>query len=137
MREVDHSNAACWDVDQEDIGCFNPPSSQKSFHCNHLCKATTSVSLSLAVPETTAIESDESLLSNPEAIWTVITASLASRVEQHSRQEATHLLTPLAQFIRGLCYAVRAQRLHAEDIVHQLKDQIKTTVSAVKIRIGL
>ena len=84
--------------------------------------------LTLAVPETAATESKQSLLSNPEAIWTVLMVNGPHPIARNFRGEPSEYLTPLAQFIRGTCYAVTAQKIHIDDVIQAIKIRVNDLV---------
>ena len=100
-----------------------------------LYRASTSVLLSLVVPEKQLIQEEAvHLLSNPEALWTVLVINAPSRMVEEVRQEPEKFLTPLAQFVRGIRCALVSQRIHIVQILKEMKNQLKGTVSDTHTR---
>lgn len=110
------------DYDRRYIGLFQPYSAVADEVPLALYKASTSVLLTLAVPEPAAAhEEDNDLLANPETLWTVLVINAPTQIVDGFRQEQPEHLTPLAQFIRGICITLVSQRIHLTCIFAKLK----------------
>ncbi len=89
----------------------------------YLVKASSSVLLTLAVPDISDSQEEEiNLLRDPQALWTVLAVNAPSNFA--SEQELADFYTPIAQFTRGVASSVRTQRLQAESIYDRLKDDL-------------
>ena len=64
------------------------------------------------------------LLANPEALWNVLVVNGPSQMGFDSSQDPTEFLTPVAQFVRGICSVVILQRLHIETIFEELRRKL-------------
>lgn len=114
-------------ADEEDLRSFGPLPTKKSLR---LLKGTLSVFLTLAGPETAATESGVSLLSTPEALWTVLIIIIngPKSLTHDFRRESTQYLTPLAQFVRGACYVITLQKWHIEEVAEAVKSRVNELV---------
>ena len=132
LRKMEHPDVKIDKIDEIELRCFSPFSHQPHYlHYPHLYKGTLSVLLTLVVPETATTESGVPLLSLPEAMWTVLIVNTPSKIAGDPRKkEAPQFLTPLASFIRGICYTVMAHRMHIEQVLHSLKEQVNQAVSS-------
>ena len=65
------------------------------------------------------------LLSNPEALWTVLTINGPLNTVDGFSRDPAEFMTPLAQFVRGICGTVRSQRTQADAIFEDLKKQLQ------------
>src|SRR5207247_128579 len=96
-----------------------------SGHDARLYKAASSVLLSLVVPEEKkSREEAHDLLTKPEALWTVLAINSPLYMAKGFQQEPAEFLTPLAQFVRGICGAVNSQRIHFDPILEGLKERL-------------
>lgn len=64
------------------------------------------------------------LLSNPEAFWNVLVVNSPMQMAPGSSPDPTGFLTPLAQFVRGICSAIISQRQRTDPIFEELKKQL-------------
>ena len=121
VQDMDAADAAM-DYDRRYIGLFRPYSTTSDDVPLALYKASSSVLLTLAFPEPAAAhEEDIDLLANPETLWTVLVINAPTHIVDGFRQEQLEHLTPLAQFIRGICIALVSQRVHLTHIFAELK----------------
>lgn len=90
----------------------------------HLFKASSSVLLTLAVPEESKSHEEETnLLRHPQALWTVLVINAPSQLASaHNSAEYT---TPIAQFIRGVTSSLRTQKTNAQYVCEALRDELK------------
>lgn len=120
-RDMDATGGAM-DYDRRYIDLFQPRLAVSDDVALALYKASSSVLLTLAVPEPAAShEEDIDLLANSEALWTVLAINAPTHVVDGFRQEQLEHLTPLAQFIRGICITLVSQRIHLTHILAELK----------------
>ncbi|KAF2657830.1 hypothetical protein K491DRAFT_654142 [Lophiostoma macrostomum CBS 122681] len=90
----------------------------------YLSKSSSSVLLTLAIPEVSATREEYlDLLKNSDSLWTVIIVNCS--MSAMADGEKSHYLTPIAQYIRLITSALRMQRTHAEAIYILLEDQIR------------
>lgn len=79
--------------------------------------------LTLVVPwEKKQREEAVELLSKPEAIWNVLVINGPSKLGSGFSADPAEFLTPLTQFVRGICGAINSQKLHIEPIFEGLKE---------------
>lgn len=112
-------------VDQEELFSSRVTSAEEADHAR-IVKATTSVLLTIALPEGSSTNQEEiDLLKLPQGSWTVMVVNCHERLTKDMEREPTQYLTPLAQFLRGLTYSLRTQNMNAEAIYDQLKEQLR------------
>ncbi|KAH8728862.1 hypothetical protein GQ44DRAFT_608184 [Phaeosphaeriaceae sp. PMI808] len=88
-------------------------------------KASTSVLLTIVVPEESALRQEEmNLLSNPRGLWTVLVINCPLRLASKTVHEPSMHLTPVAQYVRGIACSVNTLRMNAEEIYDHLKDRL-------------
>ncbi|KAF4628679.1 hypothetical protein G7Y89_g9480 [Cudoniella acicularis] len=93
-----------------------------------LYKAASSVLLTISShQEQTSREEEHRFLENPEGLWTVILVNGSWRMATRSNWEPQEYLTPLAQFVRGICSAVIAQKANIFPIIHELKERLRAS----------
>lgn len=90
----------------------------------YLFKATSSVLLTLAIPEESESREEEvNLLRTPEALWTVLVVNCSSEfVSDHGPQQ---YLTPIAQYIRGIASSLSTQRINTQSIYDIIREGLK------------
>lgn len=114
------------DVDQELLFPSRKPVAGIEF--TPVLKATTSVLLTIAVPEESISRREEiDLLTCPQGIWTVMVVNCDERLARDMEQEPTEHLTPIAQYLRGITYSLRTQITNAEFLYDQLKERLART----------
>ena len=120
-------------LDRAFLGIFGPGIRKaNSTGAPCLYKSCSSVVLTLVSPTPTASQEEAlSLLAEPEALWTVLLINAPLRMADKLRLEPDQYMTPIAQFIRGICGTVIAQRIHIARLVNELKGQISATVGLV------
>lgn len=103
---------------------FRPDKDSIGLREQYLLKASSSVMLTLALPEDSEHHKEEtSLLMNPQALWTVLVINGPLRfILDHDRPEH---LTPVAQFLRGITASLHVQRSNAQTIFEALKDHLR------------
>ncbi|EHK22977.1 uncharacterized protein TRIVIDRAFT_222235 [Trichoderma virens Gv29-8] len=91
----------------------------------YLFKASSSILLTLAIPEESESHEEEiSLLQCPQALWTVLVINSLQRfASDHSPAQHS---TPIAQFIRGITSSLCTQRINAQYIYDALRNELKT-----------
>jgi hypothetical protein len=90
----------------------------------HLFKASSSILLTLAIPEDSeSHEEEKRLLQDPQALWTVVVIN--SPPQFTSDHEPAQYSTPIAQFIRGITSSLCTQRINAQSICDALGDELK------------
>ncbi|KAH8587293.1 hypothetical protein B0O99DRAFT_656496 [Bisporella sp. PMI_857] len=90
-----------------------------------LFKASSSILLTLAIPEESVSHEEEvGLLRVPQALWTVLAVNCSS--EFASAYEPRQHLTPIAQYLRGITSSLYTQRMNAKLIHEALKDALKS-----------
>jgi hypothetical protein len=88
-------------------------------------KATTSVILTIAIPEESASRQEEiGLLKSPRGLWTVMVVNCPLRLASDLEQEPSVHLTPIAQYLRGISLSVHTQRMNGEAIYDHLKERL-------------
>lgn len=91
-----------------------------------IVKATTSVLLTIVLPEESVTNQEElDLLTLPQGLWTIMVVNCHERLAKDMEREPTQYLTPLAQFLRGLTYSLRTQNMNAEAIYDRLKERLR------------
>lgn len=116
--------------DREFLGHFGPRYRHRDGIEGLLYKACTSVLLTLTVPLPHKTQNEAThLLSNPEALWTVLVINAPLRIVEGYREESSQHLTLLAQFVRGVHCAAFCQRTHLVRILVELKQQLSDSVS--------
>ncbi|KAH7400883.1 hypothetical protein DE146DRAFT_477871 [Phaeosphaeria sp. MPI-PUGE-AT-0046c] len=112
-------------VDQEQLFTSRGLSAGEAGYAR-IVKATTSVLLTIALPEKSSTKQEElDLLKLPQGSWTVMVVNCHERLSKDMEREPTQYLTPLAQFLRGLTYSLRTQNMNAESIYDRLKEQLR------------
>lgn len=121
------SSTSDLELDQESLFSYQKSNTEGDGHTS-IVKTTTSVLLTIALPEASTTNQEElDLLKVPQGFWTVMVANCHERLAQDLEREPTLHLTPLAQFLRGLTYSLRTQNVHAEAIYDQLKERLRTS----------
>ncbi|RYN73045.1 hypothetical protein AA0120_g12654 [Alternaria tenuissima] len=91
----------------------------------YVFKASTSVLLTIAIPEESASRQEETdLLKSPKGLWTVMVVNHALRLTLDQDQEPVENLTPITQYLRGISLSVNTQTMSAEAIYDHLKEQL-------------
>jgi hypothetical protein len=94
----------------------------------YLYKAASSVLLTITSPqEQTSRVEEHSFLSNPEGLWNVILVNGSLHMASQSNLEPLEYLTPLTQFIRGICSAVVSQKANIIPIIHELNERLRAS----------
>jgi len=114
-------------LDREFLTLFGPDTRSTASNMDRLYEAASSVLLTLVVPD-----SDNSseghplgLWTNPEALWTILTFNAPNDAVDNFRGESVEFLTPLAQFVRGVCAVIRSQRINLCPILDILKERLQ------------
>ena len=117
-------------LDRAFLGIFGPETgTTKGTEAPGLYRSCSSVILTLVSPTpTTSQEEALNLLTDPEALWTVLLINAPLRMADELRLEPEQHMTPIAQYIRGICGTVVAQRIHITRVVDELKGRINETV---------
>lgn len=103
---------------------FGPNKGTEESHQLYLFKASSSVLLTLVLPEESSCHEEEiALLRNPQALWTVLVINGSSR--SASDNELLEHLTPIAQYLRGITASLSAQRINVQSIFDALKDHLR------------
>lgn len=115
--------------DREWLGRFRPDQNalveEKGF-C--LYRSSSSVLLTAVRPEEqTSRQEAHELLGNPEALWTVVMVNSPRLFTTGAYQDPPELMTPLAQFTRGVFTTVNSQRLHIGPILEEMKAQLQAS----------
>lgn len=80
--------------------------------------------LTLVTPqEQQSRQEEQSLISKPVASWTVLVINGPVRPIGSRSREPQDFLTPVAQYIRGVCSTVYSQRFNILPIFQELKEQ--------------
>ena len=113
-------------LDRELLGIFSPdPRLRDDERPGRLYRASSSVLLSLVVPiNAESHEEAVDLLTVPEALWTVLLVNGSIHAADGFPSDPVEFLTPLTQFVRGVCGAVKLQRMHVSMILEGLKKQL-------------
>lgn len=91
----------------------NTENQQSTYKSQQLHKSSSSVLLTLAIPERSVSREEELLLlKNPKGLWTVLAVNCSMRA--FSDEETQKYLTPMAQYLRGIAVCLRTQRTNAE-----------------------
>lgn len=118
-------------LDRQYLGLFAPTPSHlfgDTASNPSLFKASSSVLLTLVVPEIQPSRREEQcLLETPQARWTVIVVSGSWQMASASSTHPVEYLSPIAQFVRGICGTVVSQRVNAVPIVQNLKERLDRT----------
>jgi hypothetical protein len=85
------------------------------FKPRYLCKASSSVLLTLALPQESESRREAvELLIEPESLWTVLVINAHRQVG--SENMVTDHCTPVAQFVHGIAATLCTQRMNAEAV---------------------
>ncbi|KAI9782801.1 MAG: hypothetical protein M1839_004552 [Geoglossum umbratile] len=120
--------------DREFLGLFGPDPQLTDGGADRLYWAASSVLLTLAVPDPHASSAStgdhpQGLWSNPEAIWAVLIFNGPKSVGIHLRGEPVEFLTPLAQFVRGVCAVICSQRMNLYLVLERLKERLRKSTA--------
>ena len=91
--------------------------------------------LTLVVPQKDFQQEAVDLLTKPEAIWTVLTINGAAHQAEGFLPDPAQFLTPLAQFVRGICSVVKAQRTNVHPIFEELQAQLDQCLVSLHITV--
>ena len=81
--------------------------------------------LTLVIPEEQeSREEVQDLLVRPEALWTVLIINGSTYGSDGFLSDPVEYLTPLAQFVRGICSTIRSQRINIDPIFVELRKQL-------------
>jgi hypothetical protein len=91
----------------------------------YIVKASSSVLLTLTIPDLSASHDEEvDLLRNPQALWTVLTIN--SPLNFASEHEPAEYSTPVAQFMRGITASLCTQNFNARSIYDKLRHDLSS-----------
>ena len=113
-------------LDREFLGYFGPDQiTLVEGHKARLYKASSSVLLTLVVPDKQESREEAlDLLARPEALWTVLVINGPTHVSDGFFSDPLEYLTPLAQFVRGICGVINSQRMNIDPVFAELKRQL-------------
>jgi hypothetical protein len=123
-------------LDREFLSLFGPDPQSPDSGVDRLYRATSSVLLTLAVPDpqVSSVHTggySQDLWANPEAVWAVLVFNGPKGVVNYLRNEPVEFLTPIAQFVRGVCTVICSQRVNLLLILERLKERLR------KFKVGL
>ena len=91
--------------------------------------------LTLVVPQKDFQQEAVDLLTKPEAIWTLLTINGATQQAEGFLPDPEQFLTPLAQFVRGICSIVKTQRTNVSPIFEELQAQLDKCLVSLYIAV--
>ncbi|KAI9774104.1 MAG: hypothetical protein M1840_005197 [Geoglossum simile] len=117
-------------LDREFLGLFGPDPQSTDGHNDPLYHAASSVLLTLVVPDSQASSvrtegHPQGLWTNPEAVWAVLIFNGPKSVVDHLQSEPVEFLTPIAQFVRGVCAVICSQRVNLDLVFERLKERLR------------
>ncbi|KAK0612482.1 hypothetical protein B0T17DRAFT_543782 [Bombardia bombarda] len=111
------------------ISHFSPKPPASTKESLSLCRSSSSVLLTFALPQQSPTRREElGLLSKPECLWSVLVLNClqfrnAGDTDDSNNPSAT--LTPVAQFLHGIHSALHAHRINEQHILDILKEKIE------------
>lgn len=113
-------------LDRLIIGPFRPGQRFEQSFQLYLFKTSSSVLLTLVLPEeSTSHEEEIGLLGNPQALWTVLIVNGPARFALD--YENLEHLSPCAQYLRGITASLYMQRTNGQHILEVLNDHLQVS----------